>query len=151
METINQFRYKYFFLSNFSRNKVQYKNLSFETSEHAYQWAKCDSEEDKSLIFSCKSPTQVKKFGHSIRCDIKNWDKNKLKIMKEILLCKFLSPTNKKKLLDTGHSFLIEGNFWCDQYWGNCLCKKCKDIPGLNNLGKLLMEVRKEIMENPNL
>ena len=37
---------------------------------------------------------------------------------------------------------LIEGNYWHDNYWGNCLCPKCKEIEGQNQLGKILMKVR---------
>ena len=43
------------------------------------------------------------------------------------------------KLLDTGDTELIEGNNWHDTFWGVCKGK------GQNNLGKILMEVRKDI------
>ena len=42
-------------------------------------------------------------------------------------------------LIKTGNTELIEGNFWGDTFWGIC------DGVGENNLGKILMRVRKEL------
>lgn len=142
---IKEFRYNYNFLSNFSRTPVLYNDIFFNTSEHAYQWAKCETDVDRSLILSCKTPTEVKRCGHSIKCDIKKWDSNKINVMEEILKCKFSNPILKKKLLDTGDSELIEGNYWHDLYWGDCYCRTCKNTQGLNHLGKLLMKIRNEL------
>lgn len=145
---INEFRYNYSFLSNFSRDPVLYNDILFNTSEHAYQWAKCETDVDRSLILSCKTPTDVKRCGHLVKCDIKKWDSNKVNVMEEILKCKFSNPNLKQKLLDTGDSELIEGNYWHDLYWGDCYCVKCDKKVGENNLGKLLMKIRKIINEN---
>ena len=43
----------------------------------------------------------------------------------------------KKKLLSTENVILVEGNTWNDTFWGVCKGK------GKNNLGKILMNVRK--------
>ena len=51
----------------------------------------------------------------------------------------------KQKLLSTCNSFLVEGNTWHDNYWGNCTCDKCKYKEGQNKLGKILMKFRKEL------
>jgi predicted NAD-dependent protein-ADP-ribosyltransferase YbiA (DUF1768 family) len=85
---IKEFRYQYNFLSNFSRDPVIYKDIIFKTSEHAYQWAKCETEDDRKLMLSCNTPTDVKRLGHRIKCDIKKWDTVKVNVMKEILKCK---------------------------------------------------------------
>ena len=66
--------------------------------------------------------------------------------MKFGLTEKFRIPELREKLLATGNEELIEGNFWCDNTWGNCLCAECQDIPGRNMLGMLLMKVREEIL-----
>lgn len=50
---IKEFIYNYNFLSNFSRDQVLYNNILFNTSEHAYQWAKYETDVDRSLILSC--------------------------------------------------------------------------------------------------
>jgi predicted NAD-dependent protein-ADP-ribosyltransferase YbiA (DUF1768 family) len=51
-------------------------------------------------------------------------------------------PELLKQLLATGDEELVEGNGWGDRFWG-----KVDDI-GENNLGKILMGVRRELGEN---
>ena len=65
--------------------------------------------------------------------------------MEDYLTCKFAIPELREKLLATKDAELIEGNWWHDNFWGNCLCSKCKDIQGKNMLGKLLMKEREQI------
>ena len=76
----------------------------------------------------------------------KDWDLIKLSVMKRFLMEKFRYSDFKEKLLSTGDALLVEGNYWHDNYWGDCYCKKCQNIQGLNHLGKLIMEVRKIIL-----
>lgn len=65
--------------------------------------------------------------------------------MKEILLCKFSDDKLKKKLLDTGHRKLVEGNYCHDNFWGSCYCPRCKNFEGKNFLGNILMEIRTKL------
>ena len=132
---IKEFRYQYNFLSNFSRYPLIYQGILFK-------WAKCETDIDRNNILNCETPTQVKKYGHIIKCDIKKWDLYKIVVMEEILKCKFSQEKLKKKLIDTKDAELIEGNYWHDQYWGKCFCPKCKNKQGQNHLGKLLMKIR---------
>jgi ribA/ribD-fused uncharacterized protein len=142
---IKEFRYQYNFLSNFQETPVIYKDILFKTSEHAYQWEKCETDEDRLKILSCNTPTGAKRLGRRIKYDIKKWDLNKINVMKEILKCKFSNEHLKNKLLATGNSELIEGNYWHDLTWGQCFCPKCKNKVGKNYLGKVLMEIRDEL------
>ena len=60
--------------------------------------------------------------------------------MREIVFEKFKqNPHLTKKLLDTGDVYLEEGNNWGDRIWGTV------NGVGRNELGKILMEVRKEL------
>jgi predicted NAD-dependent protein-ADP-ribosyltransferase YbiA (DUF1768 family) len=52
----------------------------------------------------------------------------------------------RKALLATHPQELVEGNYWHDNYWGNCLCPKCTHIEGQNHLGKLLMKIRENYL-----
>jgi hypothetical protein len=70
-----------------------------------------------------------------IRAD---WEKIKLNVMYTCLKLKFADPALKQKLLDTGSTQLVEGNWWGDVFWGVCNKK------GQNHLGQLLMQVRNE-------
>ena len=49
------------------------------------------------------------------------------------------------RLLSTSNATLVEGNWWHDNFWGDCYCPKCKGIPGANTLGRLLMELRSKL------
>ena len=70
-----------------------------------------------------------------------DWEEVKIEIMEEALRLKFDDPHLKDLLLATGDKELIEGNTWNDQFWGVC------NGVGENNLGKLLMKLRKEYSE----
>lgn len=59
-------------------------------------------------------------------------------MMEYLLRQKFHDPELQQRLLDTGSEELVEGNTWGDVYWGVC------DGKGQNNLGKILMDLRRE-------
>jgi predicted NAD-dependent protein-ADP-ribosyltransferase YbiA (DUF1768 family) len=61
--------------------------------------------------------------------------------MRDLLRKKFRNPSLRQKLADTGTAKIIEGNYWGDTFWGECPVGN-----GENHLGKLLMEIRKEIV-----
>lgn len=109
------------------------------TVEHAYQAMKADNIDDFLAVLAETSPGRAKRRGRQIamRAD---WEDIKLGVMKDMLHQKFRHPALKKKLLDTGDMVLIEGNTWGDTFWGECPLGV-----GENHLGKLLMEVRKEL------
>jgi predicted NAD-dependent protein-ADP-ribosyltransferase YbiA (DUF1768 family) len=67
---IREFRYEYYFLSNFYNSSFEYKDTWFNNSEQAYQWEKAETDEDKKLILSCTTAKEVKKLGHMLKCDI---------------------------------------------------------------------------------
>jgi ribA/ribD-fused uncharacterized protein len=88
----------------------------------------------------------AKRIGHKIKCDIKQWDKGKVDVMRDILTDKFRHKRLMKLLKKTDNINLVEGNWWHDNFWGNCICIECNKVEGSNYLGKLLMEIR----DNPN-
>ena len=67
--------------------------------------------------------------------------------MKAGLQEKFKNPVLAKKLIDTGDTELIEGNYWHDNFWGKCSCEKCKNKPKANTLGILLMDIRSKLQK----
>ncbi|MBP3491323.1 NADAR family protein [bacterium] len=91
-------------------------------------------------------PSEAKKKGKT--CNLRHdWEEVKVDIMYDILKVKFSDEDLKARLLLTGDKELIEGNRWHDNFWGNCICKKCEAIEGKNMLGKLLMKLRRELRE----
>jgi len=141
----------YTFLSNFYPCDVVYKGIKYPSVEHFYVAIKSNSDqiidriiytdlEFKKYIASLEKASKVKKIGKNIviRSD---WESIKDSIMYYGLTQKFKDNELLDKLLSTKHSKLIESNLWHDNYWGSCLCQKCKNN-GKNKLGKLLMIIR---------
>lgn len=134
---------EYYVFDNFSSFQVEYKGKIYPTSEHAYQSSKF-VKTDKELaerIRNAKSAHEAFKLAEANKDKKeKNWDDIKLKVMKEILICKVTQHEYvMKKLLQSGDREIVEDS-WRDSYWGWGEEKK-----GSNMLGKLWMEVRKEI------
>lgn len=137
-DAIRKFREDYYFLSNFYKCKVTYNGITYENSEAAFQAQKDLS---RSEEFASLCPGKAKKLGKQVNLR-KDWEKVKIGIMYDLLKCKFdQNPELKEKLLETGDRLLIESNNHHDTFWGVCKEK------GQNNLGKLLMRLRKSYRE----
>ena len=114
------------------------------TVEHYFQAAKAAEPLDFLKIAAADTPGKAKRLGR--KCKLRaDWEEKKIDVMRQALKLKFADPTLKAKLIATGDEELVEGNHWCDNFWGVCHCLKCQDKVGQNNLGKLLMELREEI------
>lgn len=136
---IDQFRGKYYFLSNFSDYPVTYEGLTYQNNEAAFQAMKVIKPESRKG-FTHLPPNQAKSKGRKVQLR-SDWEKVKDQYMYEIVWTKFTQNEElKAKLLDTGDALLIEGNDWNDVYWGVCNGR------GQNKLGKILMRVRKELV-----
>lgn len=134
---------EYYVFDNFSSFQVEYKGKIYPTSEHAYQ-SSIFINTDKELaerIRNAKSAHEAFKLAEANKNKReKNWDDIKLKVMKEILICKVNQHEYvMKKLLQSEDREIVEDS-WRDSYWG-----WGEDRKGENMLGKLWMEVRQEI------
>jgi len=135
MKIISNFRFQYYFLSNFYEHPLVYKGRLYQSSEAAYQAAKSPGNEH---LFTSLNAGKSKRLGQKIVCR-DDWNDVKIDIMRDILLVKFRDSTLQDMLLSTGDAELIEGNTWNDTFWGQCPVGT-----GENMLGKLLMEVREK-------
>lgn len=146
MTDILEFKGSTRWCSNFVGPEVKYGNIWFPRVENAYQAAKTlDMKIRVNLAQPDVSAAEAKAIGNdlAIRPD---WTVQRRLLTMEILVRqKFLNKDYLEKLLATGDCYIQEGNYWHDNFWGNCLCKKCKDITGMNRLGFLLIELRKEL------
>jgi ribA/ribD-fused uncharacterized protein len=142
---ISSFSGEHRFLSNFWQCKVLLGGLQFESTEAAFQAAKC-ADPGQMLQFQCLSPAEAKRTGRQIQIR-PDWNDIRERVMWFLLMQKFAPGTElAQRLLATGDQQLIEGNQWHDNYWGSCTCFRCSNFfPGLNRLGHLLMQVRAEL------
>ena len=139
---IDRFKGEYAYLSNF------FWEISGTTNEHRFQGAKFKHHpEHRVKVLNAKSAGEAKRLGRAVSINLKWWHGERGNAMYQGLLIKFFDPDLREKLLSTGSSVLIEGNYHHDNYWGNCMCSKCKHRPGMNHLGILLAHGE---MENAN-
>ena len=145
---ITNFRGRYAFLSNFYSFPVEYEGETYPTSEHAFQAAKTLDPVEQRVIRNSFNAREAKKFGRS--CTIRpDWDDIKEQVMYDILKDKFAPHKLGFKLLETYPDPLIEGNTWNDRIWGCVLVNG--EWVGQNLLGKTLMRIRKELLEDDSV
>lgn len=140
-----------FFLSNFYE-------FDGTTVEHHFQAAKTDDPVWARKILDAPAPRDAKRLGR--QAPIRpTWDDERIPVMRALLRWKFSSATTPilgKMLNDTGDQWLIEGNTWCDNFWGDCRCggancrsERCRAecaTEGLNWLGLLLVDTRRVLL-----
>ncbi len=142
---INSFNGSYRYLSNFFENApVLLDGLHFRNSEAAYQAGKAATLSVRKL-FADLTPYEAKKLGKAI--DIReDWMDIRADHMRRVIHAKFTqNPLLAEALIATGAAELEEGNHWHDNFFGNCYCPACRNIPGQNMLGKILMDERERL------
>jgi len=147
---IDKFEGRYRFLSNFYPCVIEHQGISYPSNEHYYVAMKVNDEQlingmyytpgdFREMLATIENPAIVKRLGQKIKIR-KDWDSKKLEVMNWGVREKFNNnSTLRELLLSTGDEELIEGNHWKDTFWGVC------DGKGKNHLGKILMEVRREL------
>lgn len=129
----------YGFLNNFKKARMFVFGKWWNNVEAPYQYMKTFVPEERQAIWEAKSPREARDLGQKVtlRAD---WDLVKVEVMHQCVLAKFLQNTDLlAQLLATGDKELIEDSP-VDYFWG---CGA--DGSGQNNLGKVLMLVRKEL------
>lgn len=137
IETINEFRGMYAFLSNFYPCVIVHQGVAYPSVEHAFQGAKFKHWKDRIAVAECGSPGKAKQLGRT--ADLPDdWEETKLDLMYDLVTLKFGDPELERLLIDTGKAELVEGNIWGDTFWGVCRGE------GENFLGRILMRIRQE-------
>ncbi len=142
-EPIKRFEGPFRFLSNFSDVLLSYNGEFYDSVEHAYQaqktWKLTERKPFTSKGLYSWSAAKAKRKGRKLvlRDD---WEHVKQSIMLDLLRKKFQHVGYRASLKATSPCQLEEGNNHGDTYWGTV------DGVGENHLGKLLMQVRHEIL-----
>ena len=138
MNIINSFRGDYYFLSNMSPSDIRIGAHIFTCVEAAFQSQKNLKEMSR---FVGLSGFDAKKLGRKVELR-PDWSVQRVAIMTYLVREKFTqSEFLKHKLMGTQDALLIEGNTWNDTFWGMC------NGVGQNMLGKILMQVRTELLQ----
>ena len=147
MNIINCFNGKYAFLSNFTNSPISFNGKTWSTVEHIFQAAKTLDEDMCEEIRIASTPDKAKRIGRMVRLR-PDWEEMKKEVMLKSIRLKFSQNSElKERLLRTEDVILLEGNTWHDNIWGDCSCQKCQETEGRNLLGKILMQVRRELTE----
>lgn len=140
---ITSFKDEHRFLSNFWPARIEFEGDAYPSVEHAYVASKTANRElRKKLLDPLVTSGKAKRIGKTFKLR-SDWEKIKLIVMENFLRQKFSDPGLEKALMDTAPHELIEGNTWGDVFWGQCPIGI-----GENHLGRLLMEIRSEKLEN---
>jgi ribA/ribD-fused uncharacterized protein len=143
--TIDSFEGEYRFLSNFWPVIIPFEGKNYPSLEHAYQAAKTTNMELRKHISELPKPGKAKYFGRNLGENLRpDWtDEMRLATMTVLVRAKFLDNAGlARELLNTGDAELVEGNKHHDNFYGVC------DGVGENNLGKILMKVRQELLQD---
>jgi ribA/ribD-fused uncharacterized protein len=157
MEIIKEFKGEHEIYSNFYPSIIKAGWITYPTVEHYFQAMKTlphttieiADHEGKPITINLRlwislapTPLNAKQLGR--RLELRpDWEDIKIPVMRWGLIEKFKHPELAKQLLATGNAVLEEGNLWHDKFWGIDL----KTGIGDNHLGKLLMEVRNNLMK----
>lgn len=135
---IKGFKGEYRWLSNFWEHPVTYDGEVWPSAEHAYQAQKAATPEHRELIRQAATPEHAKILSRTF-VHVAGWERKKYPIMLEIQRAKYQDPEMAARLLATGEAYIEETNTWNDRYWGVCYGH------GMNQLGQILMTVRREL------
>jgi predicted NAD-dependent protein-ADP-ribosyltransferase YbiA (DUF1768 family) len=128
--------------SNMERmeNPLVAQGIKYWSVENFFQAMKTQNLSERRKIASM-DPHKAKSYARKIplRSD---WEAIKLAVMRHAISFKFQKGTVWHTRLIREPRPIIEINNWHDNFWGNCICLKCEDKPGLNWLGKLIEEHR---------
>jgi ribA/ribD-fused uncharacterized protein len=142
-------------LSNFSSFRLDWKGMTFDTSEHAYHWEKFNTDQPRAvgvqafILSSCQSAHEAFEVANREKsCRRKDWDdvtsngrRVKVNVMKTILVAKFgQHPYVQKKLRQAFEKKLdITERSWRDSFWGTG-----PEENGSDWMGCLWMEIARE-------
>lgn len=133
----------YGWMSNFHRAPQRIEGTIYQTNEHYYQSMKARDIDTREWIASAPKAFHAMKAGRALRDNetMPEWETFKVGVMLTGLRVKFTQNSDLKQLLlDTGDAELFEDSP-TDMFWGGRL------EGSQNMLGKLLMQVRDELIE----
>ena len=132
--------------SNFAAFPIKLMGHTWPTTEHFFQAQKFAGSEYEHVIRNAKSQMIAARLGRSRKQPLRSdWESSKEDIMRQALQAKFTQHDNLRALLlGMGDAVLIE-HTENDRYWGDG-----GDGRGRNRLGRLLMELREQLRNEPH-
>lgn len=132
--------------SNFSPHGIYLDGYYWPTVEHYYQAQKFVGTADAAIIpiiRAAKTANEAAFLGRARHRQYRpDWEAVKLSVMRSAVLLKFLSHLDIQAILLSTQEEMIVENSPTDYFWG---CGA--DGTGQNHLGKILMDIRRQIRQ----
>jgi len=144
-QPITAFRGEHEFLSNFYAHPITLDGETYPTAEHAFQALKTLQPAERLKVRETPTPYAVKRLGKRVTLR-EDWNSLRFEVMERVIRAKFSDPELAVRLRETEERELIEGNNWRDTTWG-CVRAQGGGWKGQNRLGKILMQVRAELLQ----
>ena len=129
----------YYFLHNCYPCTFIYKSNTYTNLQSAYEACKENNPINRIKYTTLDGYTAMKISPEPSD----TFNSNRTSLMYKLLRIKFSDNILRQKLLSTQNKDILYYNAWHDNYWGICNCGNCSG--GQNNLGLLLMKLRKEL------
>lgn len=142
--------------SQWHPSRFEINQIVFSNAEQAMMYYKAKlfkDEHSAKLILETTDPSTIKRLGRQVKnFNESTWKSHRERIVTQINLAKFSqNPSLQTALLSTGDKILVEASPY-DKIWGIGYAKKDAmsnvDKWGLNLLGKCLMKVRQQLMDD---
>lgn len=143
--TFNSYNKSTNVFSNFYPCKLQYNGINFHSAEQLFFYLCTTTKPDlQRLIMQQPNALAVKKLhipDENLNAD---FEQTRIQIMRTVLQVKYnYCAEYRKALQESGDKDLIEYAFWWDLFWGATTNKTGKYYVGINAVGRLHMELRK--------
>lgn len=136
--------------------KTQSPDIIYNTVEQAFQHTKslifCDYDIADKIMENPYNPAMCKKLGRKVKgFNSEFWNRNRERIMIEILLAKFMDDKELKDTLISIDKKLIEASP-TDYFWGagismSAFQNETVSFSGLNKMGEFLTAIRQYLIE----
>jgi ribA/ribD-fused uncharacterized protein len=137
----------YIYFSPYTAHAIEVDGVIYMTVEHAYQCARYTDQKIKDEIMRATSPVKAwetsTKYKHLQIPEFKSPDHKRVMMKKLMKLNALQHDEVKRALLDTGEQKIIKHIITYppgDGYWDDGV-----DGKGLNEMGKIWMEIREEL------
>ena len=134
---------------------IKYKDISFKSAEHMYQYYKCTQLSQNNLADEVKEAitSMIAKNLASTITNTSKWTNHSIPVMRVVLQAKAGScPEFKSVLVNSGNSLFVQATD--DKFWGcgilsttNVASTLPSYYKGKNMLGELMMELREKLIK----
>lgn len=145
------------YLSNFTSYDPKGQYPSVEAQFQAMKFCYSDKPQHRLTIrWKQLTPAECRQHGtksyfkkHGITLDVAKWERDKVKIMRELLILRYTRDKRFREILENVHKKKIRLVHFSnrDKFWGAFRRKENNELVGKNMLGKLMHEIIRDQLQ----